>query len=66
VELSDKINDKEKQYMEKPIAEYLMYSHSITLILKYAETKLYFAIELNSFLGKENIKKTLQDCQKAK
>lgn len=52
--------------MKKPIAEYLTYSHSITLILKYTETKLCFAVELNSFLGKGNTKKTLQYCQKAK
>lgn len=52
--------------MEKPIAEYLTCSHSIRLISKYKETKLCFAIEFSSFLGKGDIKKTLQNCQKAK
>lgn len=45
--------------------EQFAYSHAGTLILEHTETKLCFAIELNSSLGKGNTKKT-ENCQKAK
>lgn len=53
---------KNKQYVEKPVTEDLTYSHSTTLILKKPSS----ALPYNSFLGKGNSKKTLQNRQKAK
>lgn len=65
VEVTDK-KEKGKTIHERAHSRTLKtYSHPITWILKYAESKLCFVMALNSFLGQVSIKKTLQNCQKA-